>query len=209
MLERVRKLITDHPDRQSFFNRVNQLYPPGSNEQQLIARAYDTAKDAFRHEKREGTGERYFEHLRSVALIVMRYLRITDHEIIAAALLHDLLEDIPEWTHERLAFNFTPRVANLVWWVTKPSADRYDGDKEARNRSYHRQLWRAPREAILIKMPDRLHNLITLWDVDEAKQRRKVQETQDFYLPLAEENTLLIQELEDALRGVMSSWSGT
>ena len=114
---------------------------------------------------------------------------------------------LDEWTQERVALKFNPKVARLVWWVTKPPVSEYDGDKEARNRAYHLKLGRARREPIIIKLADRLHNNLTMWGVDETKQRRKVRETQDFYLPLAERHTILIHETEDVIEEIMTSWN--
>jgi (p)ppGpp synthase/HD superfamily hydrolase len=205
MLDRVRQLIATRTDRKGFFQLVDQRFPRGSAEYQLIERAYNTAKNAFRSHEREG-GERYFEHLRAVALILMVHMRIRDANIIAASLLHDIVEDIDDWSQDRIAVEFNRVVAQLVWWVTKPDVLEYEGDKEARNRAYHQNLNLAPREAIMIKLADRLHNLITLWDVDAEKQRRKVRETQDFYLSLAEKEIILIHEIEQALIEIMNSW---
>lgn len=205
MLDRIRTLLHTNTTRETFFLLVKRHFPYGSRDYLLVEDAYDTAKDAFRHEQREG-GDRYFEHLRAVALIVMEHMRVRDAKVIAAALLHDIVEDIEGWTQARIALKFTPEISELVWWVTKPAVAVYDGDKEARNRAYHENLRRAPRNAIIIKLADRLHNLLTLWDTDDEKQRRKVRETQDFYLPLAEQHILLIHEIEDALREVMGSW---
>jgi len=205
MLDRIRTLLTTNTDRTTFFALVRRHFPYGSRDYLLIEDAYDTAKDAFRALQREG-GDRYFEHLRAVALIVMEHMRVRDADVIAAALLHDLVEDIEGWTQERVALKFSPTISELVWWVTKPSVVDYGGDKEARNRIYHENLRRAPRNAIIIKLADRLHNLLTLWDTIDEKQRRKVRETQDFYLPLAEHHILLIHEVEDALREVMGAW---
>ena len=147
MLDRIRKLIEDNPNRDSFFKIVGKWFPYGSGDFLLIESAYDTGKNAFRKEIREGTGERYFEHLRSVALILMEHMRISDAEVISAALLHDIIEDIEEWNQQRVALKFTVRISELVWWVTKPAVADFDGDIEARNRAYHQNLRRAPRES--------------------------------------------------------------
>ncbi len=205
MLERIRKLYAGRENRQSFFTTVGWYFPKGSAEYILIERAYSTAKDAHRKKKRED-GARYFEHLRAVALIMMRYMRIRDANIIAAALLHDIVEDIENWNQERLAVEFNQTIGELVWWVSKPSVTLFDGNKEARNRQYHNNLGRAPREALLIKLADRLHNLLTLWGCDEEKQRRKVVETQDFYLALAEKEFVLVHELEAAINEIAATW---
>lgn len=206
MLDKLRRLISQNSSRASFFAIVAQYFPPGSADYKLIELAYQTAKDAFRESVREGTGERYFEHLRAVALIVMVYLRVRDAKVIAAALLHDIIEDVPSWPYKRVKERFGHKVADLIWWVTKPSVEDFGGDKEARNRHYHHNLNRAPRKALIIKLADRLHNMITMWGVEEAKQRRKVRETQDFYMTLAEKCIILVHELESALEEVMSKW---
>ncbi len=205
MLERIRKIFTDKPDRTAFFGVIERYFPKGSNDYLLIENAYNTAKDAFRDELREG-GERYFEHLRCVALILMVYLRVRDANVIAAALLHDIVEDIKHWSQERVATHFNQIVGELVWWVSKPPVANFDGDKEARNRAFHQNLSRASRGALLIKLADRLHNLLTLWDVPVDKQRRKISETQDYYLPIAEKETILIHEIEAAMAEVTASW---
>jgi GTP pyrophosphokinase len=207
MLERVRQIIVQSPNRQAFFELVGRYFPLGSEGYLLIERAYNVAKEAFRGDVREGNGERYFEHLRAVALIVMVYMRVRDANVIAAALLHDIIEDKADWSQERVALGFNRKVAELVWWVTKPQVGLFNGDKEERNRAYHHNLGRAPREAIIIKLADRLHNLLTMWAVDVEKQQRKIRETQDFYLPLAEKHILLIHEIEDALRELMNGLS--
>lgn len=184
MLDRIRQLIEDYKDRESYFALVGRYFPYGSRDFLLIEDAYDTAKSAFRSEVRDGGG-RYFEHLRATSL-------------------HDIIEDIDGWTQARVALKFTPRISELVWWVTKPEVSLFAGDKEARNRAYHENLRRAPREAIIIKLADRMHNLLTLWGTNLEKQLRKIRETQDFYHPLAELHILLIHEIEEVLDELMS-----
>ena len=112
-LDKVRAIIANHTARKSFFKIVGQYYPPDSWQYQLIERAYNVAKKAFREEYRDG-GERYFEHLRCVALIIMVYLRIRDPAIICAALLHDIIEDIDDWTYDRLRTEFGTEIAEIV-----------------------------------------------------------------------------------------------
>lgn len=198
-LSEVRTAIADHPDRESFMRILGRYYPPDDPRLKRIESAYNLAKEEFRGVYRE-TGERYFEHLRAVALILMVYLRIRDVDVIIAALLHDLIEDVEAWTYIRLRDTFGERVATLVWYVTKPKLEEFGGDRHARDRRYHENLIDAPRFAVIIKLADRLHNLITLWDSPVEKRLRKVQETQDFYLTLAERETILIHEIEAALK---------
>lgn len=202
MLETIRAIFLQFIDRVAFFGIIGRFFPKFSPEYRLIGDAYDTALKEFEGKYRE-SGELYFEHLRCVALILLVYLRVRNANVIAAALLHDIMEDIPGWDQDRLALRFNAEVSMLVFWVSKPDLMLYDGNKEARNRDYHHKLSSAPRLAILIKLADRLHNIMTLWASTKDKQQRKVRETQDFYLPLAETHTLLIHELELAIQKVM------
>lgn len=204
MLGRIRTIIKGHPDRTAFFNIIGRLFPVASSEYRLIEKAYTTAKIAFRDKYRE-TGERYFEHLRAVALIVMLYLRVTNVYVIVAAILHDIIEDVPtEWNETRIAKEFGEQVAAYVFWVTKPPVADFKNDKSVRDREYHFRLARAPREALIIKLADRIHNLLTLWGSSEVKRMRKIRETQDFYLPLAIKEIVLIQEIEAVLEELLS-----
>lgn len=185
-------------NKETFFERIAEIFPANDERYILIEEAYKTAKRAFHTKVRDG-GERYFEHLRSVALIVIVYMRVRDADIITAALLHDIIEDIPSWTSARLTAEFNERIADLVWWVSKPHPKR-GWSKDDVDRKYHRQLRDAPREVIIIKVADRLHNLMTMWQQDPGRIARKISETVDFILPLAEHHQLLVHELEDTLK---------
>jgi GTP pyrophosphokinase len=191
-------LYSHAENNERFFARIAEIFPTSDERYKLIEKAYEAAKSMFRFRRRDD-GDRYFEHLRAAALIGIIHLRIRDANIISALLLHDGPEDIPSCTIERLAQQFNPDIADLVWWVTKPKIGKQYRTKEDVDRKYHRKLRDAPRRAIMVKMCDRLHNLITLWSQDIGKIRRKVGETRDFILPLAEQHQLLIHEIEDVL----------
>jgi GTP pyrophosphokinase len=205
MLERIRKIFIAKGSYEAFFEVVGRYWPKGSEGYIVIERAYGTAEVAFA-EKHRDNGERYFEHLRAVALILMVYLRVRDANLIAAALLHDIIEDIDGWNQERIAAEFNQTISQLVWWVSKQRLSDFNDDKAARNRAYHEKLGRAPREACIIKLADRLHNLLTLWDWPIEEQKRKVSETQDFYLPISYREILLIHELEAAINALAEAW---
>ena len=68
MLEKVRFILKESENRETFFRRIDSFLPPMDPRHQAILDAYDDAKDAFWEIKRK-TGERYFEHLRAVFLI--------------------------------------------------------------------------------------------------------------------------------------------
>lgn len=190
------EFLTAVENRESFFKRIALIFPVSDWRYKKIEDAYQTAKDEFRGIYRTG-GDRYFEHLRAVALILIVYLRVKDHELIIAALLHDLVEDT-HWTIERVKDKFGDKVATLVDWLTKLEGEEV-GSKELALHVYHERFNRAPREFFIIKLADRLHNVITLWDCTPEKIIRKVTETKIYYLPFAEKHIILIHELEEAM----------
>lgn len=192
--------LSQAENRKTFFKRVGTIFPTLDSRFQSIEKAYNASKDAFRGMGREG-GERYFEHLRAVALILMVHLRIKNHKLITAALLHDIVEDIPSWNINRVKKEFGEEVALLVEWLTKPPISEFDS-KEERNRVYHGRFESAPREFFLIKLADRLHNVMTLYSCDAGKRVRKIEETKRFYLPYAEKHLILLHELEEAIENI-------
>jgi len=195
--KRLQALLTGTENRESFFKRIAFYYPTMDHRYKEIEKAYNYAKDGFRDKKRDG-GERYFEHIRAVALILIEYLRVRDHRLIIAALLHDIVEDVPSWTVERVRIEFGDYVALLVEFLTKPSSKEFSSKKE-RTLVYHLRFETAPRDFFLIKLADRLHNVTTLWSCTAEKRVRKIAETREEYLPYAEKHFILYYELLDAL----------
>lgn len=197
-LNKIRKIIKKHTKRKDFFRIVGNYYPPDSDEFKMIERAYNVAKREFRDVYRD-SGDRYFEHLRCVALIILAYLHIRNPVVICAALLHDIDEDIDDWDYYRVKAEFGEEVAILVWWLSKPPLKNFGGSKTKRDLRYHENLYLAPRWAIIIKLADRLHNLLTIWETDVEKRKRKILETVNFFPALAVKETVLIYELEEVL----------
>lgn len=183
---------------ETFFRRIALLYPPLDPRYKAIERAYNDSKDAFRGKFRDDGETRYFEHIRAVALIVIDYLRVRDYHVIIAAILHDIVEDIPSWTIERVRLEYGDEVALLVEYLSKPSKADYTNRQEREN-VYHSRFEFAPREFFLIKLADRLHNLFTLYACTPAKRKRKIEETRRYYLPHAEKHLILLHELEEAI----------
>ncbi len=156
----------------------------------LIRQACDFAQRAHDGQER-ASGEPFFQHALAVANILVS-LRL-DHETIAAALLHDVVEDttIPL---EKVNEIFGPGVARLVDGVTKmdvthgiQSATEH-GKKERRQTEALRKMLLAMADdvrVVLIKLADRLHNMRTLVALDADKQRRIADETLSIYAPLA------------------------
>lgn len=165
--------------------------------------AYDLAKYGHRVQQRE-SGERYFEHLRAVALIIVDELGIMDAEIVSASLLHDMIEDNFLLNPKRLRMIFGERVMELVTVLTKPEMKGFVSRK-ARNEFYFfQQIIAGGSAAVIIKLVDRLHNLRTLDACSLAKQRRKLVETKTYCLPLLDRIAHDYPEVAVQLREALS-----
>ncbi len=187
-------------NRDTFFERVHNFVQPYHDDALLIAKAYKVAKDEFRGKQRK-RGERYFEHCRAVALILVDVFGVFDPEVIEAALLHDVIEDCG-WTRERLTKEFGERVAALVDGVSMPSGEFTT--REERIEAYHQKFMLAANmdaRVVLIKLADRLHNLSTCHSLSREAQVRMVEETKEVYLPLAKTSGHH-KELEEILRKI-------
>src|ERR1700728_3131755 len=130
------------------------------------------------------SGEPYITHPVAVATIVAELG--LDAQTVAAALLHDAVEDTG-LTLEVIDSTFGDGVARVVDGVTKLDRLQFNS-KEAQQAATIRKMlvamaddWRV----LLIKLADRLHNMRTLAVMPEWKQRRTAQETFDVYAPLA------------------------
>lgn len=177
---------------------------------ELIRSAYAVADEAHRGVLRK-SGEPYIEHPLAVARILAELA--LDAAAIAAALLHDTVEDT-SLKKEDVEAQFGPTIAAIVDGVTKfaaveAEAPAPDGagppspDRKARQQSETvRKLFLAmgddPR-IILLKLADRLHNLRTLGSMSAAQRERTARETQEIYAPLAGRLGLYLvkSELED------------
>src|SRR5947199_8031075 len=149
----------------------------------LIERAFEIARVAHADQVRR-SGEPYIAHPLGVAMILADLG--LDDVTIAAALLHDAVEDTTV-TDEDLQERFGPDVAAIVDGVTKLDRLQFD-TKEAQQAATLRKMLVAMAKDIrvlLIKLADRLHNMRTIAALPEGKQRRIAQETLDIYAPLA------------------------
>jgi GTP pyrophosphokinase len=148
-----------------------------------IERAYEVAKKAHQDQVRR-SGDPYISHPLSVARILAGLG--LDDVTIAAALLHDAVEDT-DVTLADISKDFGPDVAAIVDGVTKLDRLQFD-TKEAQQAATLRKMLVAMAKDIrvlLIKLADRLHNMRTIAALPEGKQRRIAQETLDIYAPLA------------------------
>jgi (p)ppGpp synthase/HD superfamily hydrolase len=159
---------------------VREMLPATTAE--AVARAVRFAT-AWHGDQRRPTGVPYLEHLLEALEILMRGAQERDEDVLCAAVLHDVLEDT-RCTTEDLVDQFGTRVAHLVGWVTKPEA-RPDEDKDAVKEDYLRELRRAPRDAVLVKLADRASNVQTLRNLPLDKQLSYYAQTVTYIVPLA------------------------
>ncbi|MGH8104341.1 MAG: RelA/SpoT family protein, partial [bacterium] len=151
----------------------------------LVWDSFYFATDAHRGQTRF-SGEPYISHPVAVLGILVEYT-IPDSETLAAALLHDVLEDTPVEPTELLAF-FGESIFSLVKGLTKLSRYVHVQDEVLRVQNLRKFFFETVHDlrVLLIKLADRLHNLMTLdFLPDEEKRKRIAQDTFDFYAPLA------------------------
>jgi RelA/SpoT family (p)ppGpp synthetase len=171
-------------------------YNPDTDEA-LLNRAYVYAMKAHGEQKR-ASGDPYFSHPLEVAAILTD-LKLDD-ATIAAALLHDTIEDTPA-TRAEIDQIFGPDIGHLVEGLTK--LKKLDlVSREAKQAENLRKLLLAIADdvrVLLVKLADRLHNMRTLEHMPPEGRRRIAEETLDIYAPLAGRMGMqgLREELED------------
>ena len=160
--------IADHLDRK---------------DQEIVRRAYERALSAHAGQRRL-SGEEYVNHPMEVAAILAD-LEL-DAETLAAALLHDTVEDTP-LTAEEVEHEFGPEVARLVDGVTKLGRISLRSDQQQQAENIRKMMVAMAEDlrVVLIKLADRLHNMRTLDPLPEVKRRKISRETLDIYAPLA------------------------
>ncbi len=163
----------------------------------LVERAFDFSESAHRGQFRK-SGEPYITHPLAVASILSQW-RI-DAQGLAAALLHDVMEDTSV-TKSELETTFGKPVADMVDGVSKLDQIAFDTREEAQAESFRKMLLAMARDVrvILIKLADRLHNMRTLDAMAPVHRKRIARETIDIYAPIANRLGLnaLYLELQD------------
>jgi (p)ppGpp synthase/HD superfamily hydrolase len=130
------------------------------------------AHGSIKH-RRKYTGEPYHVHLAAVAELVSTVPH--SDEMIAAAWLHDVLENVPSVKYGRLQVQFGSEVANLVSWLTDVSRPE-DGNRAVRKKIDRDRLAQAPAEAQTIKVADLIDNTKSITVHDSAFARVYLQE---------------------------------
>jgi guanosine-3',5'-bis(diphosphate) 3'-pyrophosphohydrolase len=174
-------------------------------DQELVQRAYERATEAHSGQRRL-SGEDYVDHPLQVATI-LDDLHL-DSQTLAAALLHDTVEDT-ELTPEEISHEFGAEVGRLVEGVTKLSRISFRSDQQLHAENIRKMLLAMAEDVrvVLIKLADRLHNMRTLEYLPEPKRERIAKETLDIYAPLAHRLGIwqMKWELEDLAFRILQS----
>lgn len=155
-----------------------------TEDKKLIRKAFDVAMDAHKGQRRK-SGEAYFFHPIAVAKIVASEIGL-GATAIAAALLHDVVEDTPI-TVQDIERMFGHKVAQLVEGLTKISKVQKEMNVSMQAENFRKMLLTLNDDVrvILVKIADRLHNMQTLDTMEDSKQVKIASETLYIYAPLA------------------------
>ncbi|MCH7844688.1 MAG: bifunctional (p)ppGpp synthetase/guanosine-3',5'-bis(diphosphate) 3'-pyrophosphohydrolase [Acidobacteria bacterium] len=164
-------------------------------DEETIRRAYAVAKQAHAGQFRQ-TGDPYISHPIAVAQILADYG--LDPQTIAAALMHDVVEDTSV-TLEDLEADFGSEIAMLIDGVTKLDRIKTSTWEERQAGTIRKMAVAMAKDirVLLIKLADRTHNMRTVAPLPEEKRRRVARETLDVYAPLA--HRLGVQEIKHEL----------
>ena len=124
-------------------------------------------------------GSDYYMHCVDVTNFLISY-GIRDQDTLVAALLHDIIEDVPGHSRESIACLFGERAAGFVTAVSnKPGLDYHDPEVL---RAHLAHIAGDVNTAV-IKTADRMHNMYTLFDASIEKRYKKALETEEFFIP--------------------------
>ena len=175
----------------------------------LIDSAIEQAEQSHASQLRDNGNSYLTEHIYPVASeVITSYGELSaPASVIAAAILHDSIEDDPTFTYERCKDQFGTTIADIVQALTKndeENAPSNNQQEKARlNHAYMRRLANGPPEAMRIKLADRFCNLATISTIkttNPGKYNRYISETKDLFLPLAKvHSAYFYAQLKDLL----------
>ncbi len=162
-------------------DKINEIY--GENDKTLLRNAYHYAEKMHENQKR-ASGEPYFTHPCAVAEILVDLG--LDAPTVAAAFLHDVIEDTPA-TPDDIKREFGEEIFNLVDGVTKLDQIKYHSHEEEDAENFRKIFVAMAKDVrvIIIKLADRLHNMRSLNYLSNERQQRIAKETLEIFTPLA------------------------
>ena len=162
--------------------REIESYNPAVD-RELLERAFVRASEAH-HGQQRRSGEDFVHHPIGVARILAELH--ADDPTIAAALLHDVVEDT-DASIEEIRDEFGDEIGQLVEGVTKLTRIHFQSREHAQAENYRKMIVAMAQDprVILIKLGDRLHNMRTIEYLGKQKQMQKARETLEVYAPLA------------------------
>lgn len=183
----------------------------------IIKKAIKQANKSHSDQKRDD-GSSYLEnHIYPVALSVIDYLKnsekIIHPEIIAGAILHDVLEDDLSIDESKFRYEFGEKVYSLVKSLTKPEKENFlgfdlDEKRKTRNEFYFNNIKNSCFETKIIKLADRLNNILSLDKVTEEKRKRIIKDTKEHYIPLAKKvDDYFLDKIENNLKKYLDTKS--
>ena len=180
---------------ENLFERAGTYLKP--EDIQLLRQAFEVARNAHEGQTRK-SGEPYITHPISVATQLAEWR--LDAQGLAAALLHDVLEDTGV-SKATLAEGFGKSVADLVDGLSKLERLEYATRESEQAENFRKMVLAMARDirVIIIKLSDRLHNMRTLDSMREEKRKRIARETMEIYAPIANRIGLnqVYRELQD------------
>lgn len=170
-----------------------------ATDKKLIRKAFDIAVEAHNGQRRR-SGEAYVFHPIAVAKIVSSEIGL-DATSIAAALIHDVVEDNENYSINDIEQMFGKVVAKIVHGLTKISKLSKSSDVSLQAENFKKMVLTLNDDirVIIIKIADRLHNMQTMYSMKPDKQIKIASETLYIYAPLAHRIGLynIKSELED------------
>jgi len=149
----------------------------------LVKKAYKVAKIAHEGQYRQ-SGESYIHHPLAVALILAE-LEL-DYYCIAAAILHDCIEDTIV-TKEEISETFGEQIAHIVEGVSKLTNLEFTSSSQQQASNFQKLFFAMSKDmrVMVIKLADRLHNMRTIDSVSPERQIQKAKETAELHAPIA------------------------
>jgi GTP pyrophosphokinase/guanosine-3',5'-bis(diphosphate) 3'-pyrophosphohydrolase len=168
-----------------------------SDDVAMLRRAFALSREAHAGQTRK-SGEPYITHPLAVATLLIEWR--LDAQGLAAALLHDVLEDTGV-AKPTLVEEFGKTIADLVDGLSKLERLEYETKEAAQAENFRKMVLAMARDirVILVKLADRLHNMRTLDAMREDKRKRIALETLEIYAPIANRIGLnrIYRELQD------------